>query len=266
MKIPKIISYCWFGNNPLPEKVEKCIDSWKKMCPDYTIIRWDESNYDVEKNPYIRDAYKEKKWAFVSDYARLDIIYEHGGIYLDTDVELISSLDLFLKEDSFFAIERNGLVIATGLGFGALPGNTFIKDLLNIYNNTSFYKEDGNLNLKACTMYTTEYFERYGYKREDVFQRVGSAAIYPSEYFCPMDFFDGTMHITNNTVGIHWYDMSWFDDSDKKIHKIETNIRRYLPSGLAVIVCKGYRNGYRLIEYSKKGILFEKIIKKISGR
>ena len=93
MSIPKKISYCWFGGNPLPEKITKCIESWKKYCPDYEIIRWDETNYDVNKIPFVRDAYKEKKWAFVSDYARLDIIYNQGGIYLDTDVELVKNID-----------------------------------------------------------------------------------------------------------------------------------------------------------------------------
>ena len=98
MPIPKQISYCWFGHNPLPKKVEKCIESWKKHCPDYEIIRWDESNYDVTKNQYIREAYEAKKWAFVSDYARLDVIYQYGGIYLDMDVELIKDFEKHIKK------------------------------------------------------------------------------------------------------------------------------------------------------------------------
>ena len=99
--IPKIIHYCWFGGAELPEKDRKCIESWKKFCPDYQIIEWNENNYDVTKNTYMYQAYQAKKWGFVPDYARLDIIYQHGGIYLDTDVELVKNLDSLLENDAF---------------------------------------------------------------------------------------------------------------------------------------------------------------------
>lgn len=111
MAIPKIIHYCWFGGNILPDKVQKCIESWKRYCPDYKIICWNESNYDVNKIRYTKEAYKEKKWAFVSDYARLDIIYENGGIYLDTDVELICGMDILLQNDVFLAIDKERMQI-----------------------------------------------------------------------------------------------------------------------------------------------------------
>ena len=150
MSIKKVISYCWFGHNPLPEKVKICISSWKRMCPDYKIIEWNESNYDINKHPYMRDAYENKKWAFVSDYARLDIIYEHGGIYLDTDVELVRSLDTLLDCGAFLSIDKEDLSVNTGLGFGAEARNPLIKKLLSAYDNACFIKEDGSLNLKAC--------------------------------------------------------------------------------------------------------------------
>ena len=118
--IPKKIHYCWIGGNPLPELAIKCIESWKKYCPDYEIIEWNEKNYDFRKNQFMREAYDEKKWGFVPDYARLDIIYEHGGIYLDTDVEIIKPLDSLLKEQGFAGMEQPGIV-ALGLGFGAEP-------------------------------------------------------------------------------------------------------------------------------------------------
>ena len=125
--IPKIIHYCWFGGNELPESVRKCIESWKKYCPDFVIKEWNESNYDVTKLPFMKDAYEAKKYAFVSDYARLDIIYQHGGIYLDTDVELIKPLDdRLLDTTCFMGMETPGTV-ATGLGFGAIKGHSFIK-------------------------------------------------------------------------------------------------------------------------------------------
>lgn len=262
MSIPKRISYCWFGNNPIPDKVKKCITSWKKMCPDYEIIQWDESNYNVNKIPYIRDAYKEKKWAFVSDYARLDIIYEYGGIYLDTDVELIKNIDFLLEQEAFMAIEKGNSNVATGLGFGAMPRNKIIKQLLDIYSNTSFYKEDGNLNLKACPVITTDLLENYGYVRKDTLQYVANFTIYPSEYFCPMDF-NGVMQKTKNTVGIHWYDATWLDESDKHIHFVEMKINQRFPYFIGAIICKIYRNGYRLCEYVQNGVLIEKIKKKL---
>jgi hypothetical protein len=262
MSIPKKISYCWFGGNPLPEKITKCIESWKKYCPDYEIIRWDETNYDVNKIPFVRDAYKEKKWAFVSDYARLDIIYNQGGIYLDTDVELVKNIDFLLEDEAFFAIEKGNANIATGLGFGAEAGNAIVKENMQVYEEASFYKEDGSLNLKACPVITTELMEAKGYVREDKLQKVAGAVIYPSEYFCPMDF-AGNMKKTENTVGIHWYDATWLSASDRKIHSVELQIGQKYPPKVAKMLCKIYRNGYRFCEYLKNGVLIEKIIRKI---
>ena len=163
MAIPKVIHYCWFGGNELSQKAVKCMESWKKYCPDWEIKEWNEQNYDVEKIPYIRDAYKEKKWAFVSDYVRLDVVWQYGGIYLDTDVELIKPLDFFLEEEVFFALEKKNLCINTGLGFGAVPENRILRQLMELYEKLSFYMEDGSLNLIACPRYNTEFFVKKGY-------------------------------------------------------------------------------------------------------
>lgn len=265
MSIPKKISYCWFGKNPLPDKVVKCIESWKKHCPDYEIIRWDESNYDVNKIPFIRDAYKEKKWAFVSDYARLDIVNEIGGIYLDTDVELVKNIDFMLDQEAFFAVEKGNYNVATGLGFGAEPNNIHVRKQMEVYENSSFYKDDGTLNLKACPVISTEYFEKIGFEKKDNIQKFDGCTIYPSDFFCPMDF-EGNMKMTDNTVGIHWYDATWLDKSDKHIHHVEMKINQILPSKISKVASKIYRNGYRLIEYTRKGIIVEKVIKKIKKR
>ena len=135
--IPKIIHYCWFGGESLPESAIKCINSWKKFCPDYEIIRWDESNYDVTKNVYMKEAYEAKKWGFVPDYARLDIVYNYGGIYMDTDVELLKPLDDLLGCNAYMGVEKPGIV-ALGLGFGAEKGNSVIGDLLEEYNDKRF--------------------------------------------------------------------------------------------------------------------------------
>ena len=120
--LPKKIHYCWFGGNELPDLAIKCIESWKKYCPDYEIIEWNETNFDLECCDFVKEAYKAKKWAFVSDYARLKVVYDNGGIYLDTDVELVKSLDILLQEKCYFGEETTGYV-ATGLGFGAENGN-----------------------------------------------------------------------------------------------------------------------------------------------
>lgn len=263
MSIPKIIHYCWFGGNPLPAKVVKCIESWKKFCPDYEIKQWSEDNYDFEKNQYIKMAYKEKKWAFVADYARLDVLYEHGGIYLDTDVELLGSIDFLLENKVFMAIEKYSSLVNTGLGFGCEPGNEHVKKMRDIYNDLSFYKPDGKLNVKPCTEYTTEYLKNYGYVEQDIQQMVDGINIFPSEYFCPIDYNTGKMFKTNNTIGIHWYDASWFSENDRKIHDAEAKIKSKLPNVLAKPICWIYRKGFRLVEYTKDGIMIEKIKSKM---
>ena len=128
--IPKIIHYCWFGGNEIPEHDKKCIESWKKYCPDYKIIRWDESNYDYKKNSYMREAYEAKKWGFVPDYARLDIVYEHGGIYLDTDVELVKNIDELLEHKAYMGFEVGGEFVSPGLGFGAEKNFPLFKKMM----------------------------------------------------------------------------------------------------------------------------------------
>lgn len=216
--IPKKIHYCWFGNNPIPEKDQKCIDSWKKFCPDYEIIQWNESNYDVRKNKFISQAYDMKKWAFVSDYARLDIIYNNGGIYLDTDVEIVKSLDTLLENEAFMGFEK-GRVIATGLGFGAVPRQKGIKLLRDSYDNLEFVDEKGNQK-KAddtnCPIINSKVLTEKGAVMNDQMQNVFGITLYPTEYFCPFNSTTGDLNCTENTYSIHWYSMSWVDDFDKK--------------------------------------------------
>lgn len=261
MSIPKIIHYCWFGSNELPEKAIKCIESWRKVCPDYEIREWNEKNYDINKIPYVRDAYLEKKWAFVTDYVRLDVVWNYGGFYLDTDVELIKSLDFFRDQKIFFALEKPNACIATGLGFGAVAHNEILRQLMDIYHKLSFYNEDGSLNLIACPRYTTDFFVKKGYQVKDITQKCEDATIFSSEYFCPIQYSTGKMSITENTYGIHWYESSWFPESDKKIHEIEVWIRQKckLSKFLAEGLCLLFRKSYRFFEYLRKGVLLEKL-------
>lgn len=225
--IPKIIHYCWFGKGEIPEIEQKCIESWKKYCPDYEIKRWDETNYDVHKVKYMSDAYKEKKWSFVSDYARVDIIYQYGGIYLDTDVELVKPLDDFLDKKMFCGFEsRDPLMdkkgisyensVNFGLGFGAEKENQILADTLELYKNLSFYKEDGSLNLMACPHYQTEVLIRHGLIPDRRHQVIEECEIYPPEYFSPKSYLTGKIECTKETVSIHHFRVSWTDEKGRK--------------------------------------------------
>lgn len=209
MSIPKVIHYCWFGGNPLPKSAQKCINSWKKYCPDYEIIQWNEENFDFSENRYAREAYEQKKWAFVSDYARLKIIYEYGGIYLDTDVELIKSFDPLLSHDGFMGFQDKTQV-ASGLGFGACKHHPIIRKMLQDYDDIPFIREDGSLDTTACPRRNTQALLTEGLLLEyPEVQNLHGIYIYPPEYFCPIDYLTGIRRKTKNTYSIHHFDASW---------------------------------------------------------
>ena len=213
--IPKVIHYCWFGGKPQPKIVKKCIASWGKMCPDYEIRRWDETNFDVTMHPFMKAAYENKAWAFVSDYARLKIVYDNGGIYLDTDVELIRNLNDLLTNECFLPIENEprGL-INTGLGFGAIPKNETIKEMLDVYNNVTF--QPNNVKEIVCPIYNTKPFLKHGYQcGAQQIQHIKGTTILPTEYFAPLDGRTSELHLTKNTYGIHWASRFWETGMDK---------------------------------------------------
>ncbi|HFI0315167.1 TPA: glycosyltransferase family 32 protein [Streptococcus suis] len=210
--IPKKIHYCWFGGNPLPESVKKCKESWKKFCPDYEIIEWNESNYNVHKMPFISDAYTAKKYAFVSDYARLDIIYNEGGIYLDTDVELIRPLDALLSHSAFMGMELIGEV-NTGLGFGAEKYHRFIGENRDVYLKETF----NTSNLVTCVELTTNLLVTKGLEKNNSIQIIDGVTIYPMEYFCPYNMETRKTSLTENTYSIHHYDATWYGSGLKAI-------------------------------------------------
>jgi len=212
MAIPKKIHYCWFGRNPKPKLAEKCIRSWKRKCPDYEIIEWTEDNFDISACPlYVQQAYEAKKWAFVTDYARLAILYQHGGIYFDTDVRVIRNLDPLLSNRCFMGIEQayTCIKVASGLGIGAEAGFPLIGEIMDDYKNASFYKEDGSIDITTCTVRNTEILKKHGYVEENRIQTVAGATIYPWEYFSPMDMNNGKIYKTKNTYTIHLYSLSW---------------------------------------------------------
>lgn len=214
--IPKKIHYCWIGGNPLPASAKKCIESWKKYCPDYEIIEWNESNYDFTKNQYMKDALEAKKWGFVPDYARLDIIYQHGGIYLDTDVEIVKSFDELLEHHGFAGFESKEYV-NFGQGFAAEAGNVVIKELLNSYESLNFINDDGSLNLIASPELNTITLEKLDLIRNGHKQTLMDCfTIYPTDYFCPKSINDGIVRMTDNTYSIHHFDSTWFTEAQQK--------------------------------------------------
>lgn len=222
--IPKVIHYCWFGNGEKSELVHKCIESWKKYCPDYEIKEWNESNYDVTKNRYMREAYEEKRWGFVPDYARVDIVYQNGGIYLDTDVELIKSLDSILDNDSYFGFEKSGNDVAVNLGsgFGSIPNNHFLKEIRDYYDDMCFRNEDGSLNLTPSPLINSEVFLKHGYRMNNKYQNISGNVVYPSDFFAPLSWTNMKGKITENTISIHRYNTSWLSDDEKRRRKIAT--------------------------------------------
>ncbi len=217
--IPKVIHYCWFGRNPLPEDAKRCMASWRKYLPGYEIIEWNEDNFNVNAIPYTAQAYAAKKYAFVSDYARFKILYGNGGIYFDTDVELIKSLDGIIAAGSFMGIEKSlattkgeGYIgVNAGLGLGAEKGLPIYKAFLDFYNNRNFIGETGTV-----VTIVTQLLMLQGLKNENEMQYVAGVKIYPAEYFCPMDSTTGIIKITPATVSIHHYTCSWIDHKSVK--------------------------------------------------
>ena len=224
--IPKVIHYCWFGRNPLPPLAVKCIESWRKYLPDYEIKEWNEDNFDVNIIPYTKEAYEAKKYAFVSDYVRFWILYNHGGLYFDTDVEVIKPMDDIIARGPFMGCEKDGddtnaASVNPGLGLGVNPGLGLYKEILEIYAGLHFINEDESLNLKTVVEYTTELLCQHGMITSKDIQHVDGVWIYPKEYFCPIDVDTKKMDITKNTYSIHHYSGSWVPSRRKFALKIK---------------------------------------------
>lgn len=216
--IPKTIHYCWFGRNPKPDLLKKCIASWSRYCPDYEMIEWNEDNFDIGMVPYVKEAYDARKWAFVTDYVRLWIIFNHGGIYLDTDVELIKSLDPLLDNHAYFGIEDT-CMINTGLGFGAEKGNPAVGRMLEDYKDVHFLKDDGSYDLLTCPVRNTKSIAGLLPEVKNELTRTEDAVFYPSEYFCPLSADGRTMKKTKNTYSIHWFSATWLNEQERIVHE-----------------------------------------------
>lgn len=206
--IPKVIHYCWFGGNKFPVSAKKCVESWKKFCPDYKIVRWSESNFDVNSHPFVKAAYQAKSWAFVSDYVRLKVIYEYGGIYLDTDVQLLKNLDHLLCYDCYFGLQQNPVLVNTGLGFGGSKNNNIIKAMLDIYDDVVY--DSMKVKEIACPFLNNRVLSSLGTLREDgVLNKSNRIKILPPKYLDPLSPGNTTNLLCEDTISIHHYSASW---------------------------------------------------------
>lgn len=223
--IPKRIHYCWFGRGEKPKLAEKCIESWKKYCPDYEIIEWNEDNFDINCCTYVKEAYEQRKYAFVTDYVRLFAMYTHGGIYMDTDVEVVRSLDEFLDNHAFSGFESE-IYIPTGI-MASEKGFPLFKYLLSYYDKNHFVNEDGSLNTTTNVCTITEMLTPRGFVPNGKFQIVDGFALYPRDYFCPLEDSTGKMYKSKNTATIHWFNKSWIPQNRRIRSKITKVFHRY---------------------------------------
>lgn len=215
VQIPKVINYCWFGKNEMPDFLKRCILSWEKHCPDYRIQRWDESNYDVGKHIYTKQAYEKKRYGFITDLARLDILYENGGFYFDTDVELVKNLDDYLFQEGFVATEKWGNINSGG-GCGFVKAHPMVKKLLEYKEQQTFIYPDGSLNISTNGVSETKIFSDEGYIPNGKLQNISGINVYPPLINHPYDYMSGKLQKSDSTMSIHHFYGGWMDEDDRK--------------------------------------------------
>lgn len=265
--IPKKIHYCWFGGNPLPNDVKEYIASWRKYCPDYEIIEWNEQNFDISCNAYVKEAYDAKKWAFVADYARLKVLYEFGGIYMDTDVEVVKTFDDLLNCQAFMCFE-NDKSVSIGT-VGAVKNSSLIRDFLLAYTNRHFRKIDDSYDTTTNLKIVTDILlKNYGLKANGKLQVLKDIYIYPMEYFIAKSYFLGWIQQTKNTYAIHHYAGSWVNEEDKLQHELLRSYACVYMKNLEVVALKlaGIKIAYE--KNGCMGVLYKLMNKfyRLSGR
>lgn len=246
MAIPKIIHYCWLSNDPFPELIQKCVDSWKEKLPDYEIVCWNTENFDVNICRYTSEAFEAKKYAFVSDYVRLYALYNYGGIYLDSDIEVLKRFDDLLDEKAFTGFENNHTVAAWF--FASEKGNPLFKEFLEHYSDIPFVLEDGSYDLTPNTVPVTQTLKKHGLQLDGTEQNLDYIHLFPVEYFCPYTRATESLNITNQTYTIHYFNGAWIPDEKKEIitrrKKVIAKYGKgigYIYYGLAVIKKQGIK-------------------------
>lgn len=241
--IPKLIHYCWFGKGDKSPLILKCMKSWKRFMPDYEIIEWNEDNVVLD-NEYAKEAFEVKKYAFVSDYVRLKVIYEYGGIYLDTDVEVLKSLEPLLKDGGYIGFEHENTVTSGG-GFAATPHEPAVKAMLDAYMDIHFIK-DGQMDLTPCPFRNTESLKKLGLIPNNKKQKIGGIIAYPISFFSPKDCDSGIITLTKDTYTIHHYGYSWADEKSREVQKRKEQIFKLCPRFCAQQVFNVVNHIYKL--------------------
>lgn len=226
--IPKIIHYCWFGKKDKPDIVKRCIHSWKTYLHDYKITEWNEENFDINSNNFVKEAYAKKKYAFVSDYVRVYALYHYGGIYMDTDVEVKQPFsDEILGNDSFLGFEEKNYIATSTIG--TKKGNKLIKRFLDSYDGKAFIKEDGEIDTLTNVAIVSNIIEGIGIRLDGTYQRIeGICTVYPQEYFSPYDYINCYSKANENTYTIHHFYKSWLPYKEKIKENIKKMISRII--------------------------------------
>lgn len=227
MAIPKILHYCWFGGKEKSEGVKKCIESWKKYLPDYTLMEWNESNFDIDKLQYTKEAYAAGKYAFVSDVARIEALYQYGGFYMDTDVEVLKSFNSLLDARCILGMEEKEYVATSFMAFE--KEHSLVKQFLDLYENISFLDENGQIVTGTNVAKLTNMLLEKGFVQEDHYQELEEGIkIYPKEYFSPYDYINCHYNITDNSYCVHHFAVSWMSKKEQVKKEIKKQLVKIL--------------------------------------
>lgn len=238
MSIPKIIHYCWFGPKEIPELEQKCIESWKNYLPEYEVMFWNEATFDINSVEYVKQAYEAKKYAFVSDYVRMYALYTYGGVYFDTDLELLSNLNDYLMNDVFLGFENRTMAAAGAIG--SIKTHFLLKNMMNYYNGNSFIDSNGNMDTTTVVQILTKFLLKIGFKQENSEQLINGIHIYERNVFYPKMLSNKRFQVTKRSVSVHYGSASWLTEKEKRRGKslIWRNIFRPFLKKIRIILNK----------------------------